>query len=306
MHPVDIRDLDLNLLRLFDAVYRLRSVSRAALALNLSQPAASQGLTRLRLQVRDPLFVRESRGVRPTPRADRLALAVQPAITSLEEALNEGQRFDPSRSRMTLRLHLSDIGEARFLPELMAALHREAPAVRVHSFPLPHEQIATALDAGMIDFAIGFLPAVRGTQRVELLRDRYAVLLREGHPLLAAAGPRGLGLAALKRLEFVAVRSHAETLRILQQLGLQERLRLTSSHFLALPAIVRTTDLGVVMPREIARGFAGGGYAVAEPRLPQRDFTVSLHWSRRFESDAAHRWMQGLLVRLFQERPARG
>lgn len=300
---MNIRDVDLNLLRLFDAVYRLRSVSRAAEALQLSQPAASQGLSRLRAQVHDALFVRAGQGVRPTPRADRLASAVQSAIATLEEALNEGERLDPRSARLVQRLHLSDIGEARFLPELMATLHREAPAVQVQSAPLPHDQIAGALDAGVIDFAIGFLPTVRGTQRSELLRDRYAVLLRAGHPLATALRDRAPRLADLSRLEFAAVRSHSETLRILQQLKLHERLRLTAAHFLALPAIVQRTDLALVMPRNIARGFAAGGeFALIEPRLPQRDFGVSLHWSRRFEPDPAHRWMRQLLLRLFKER----
>ena len=299
MHAVDIRHIDLNLLRLFDAVYRLRSVSRAADKLQLSQPAASQGLARLRTQVHDALFTRAGRGVRPTPRADRLATAVQSAIATLEEALNEGDRLDPRSARLVQRLHLSDIGEARFLPDLLATLHQEAPAVQVQSFPLPHDEIAGALDAGVIDFAIGFLPTVRGTQRADLLRDRYALLLRAGHPLAHGRSPR---LAELSRLEYAAVRSHSETLRILQQLKLHERVRLTAAHFLALPAIVQRTDLAVVMPRNIARGFAAGGaFTVVEPRLPQREFAVSLHWSRRFEPDPAHRWMRQLLLRLFRQ-----
>jgi DNA-binding transcriptional LysR family regulator len=299
---MNINDLDLNLLRLFDMVYRLRSVSRAAEALNLSQPAASQGITRLRLKLKDALFVRAPGGVRPTPRADRLALIVQAAMASIEEALNEGERFDPTRSQMTLRLHLSDIGEARFLPDLMASLHEEAAKVKVLSFPLPHGEIAGALDSGVIEFAIGFLPSTRGTSKTELLRDRYAVLIRAEHPLIAGRRGRTFSATELERLEYVAVRSHSETLRILEQLGLQDRLRLTSSHFLALPAIVRRTDLAVVMPLDIARGFAaGGGYAVVETRLPDSEFIVSLHWSKRFESDPAHRWMHALLLRLFKE-----
>jgi DNA-binding transcriptional LysR family regulator len=299
MHAVNIKDVDLNLLRLFDAVYRLRSVSRAADKLQLSQPAASQGLARLRTQVHDALFTRAGRGVRPTPRADRLATAVQSAIATLEEALNEGDRLDPRSARLVQRLHLSDIGEARFLPDLLATLHQEAPTVQVQSFPLPHDEIAGALDAGVIDFAIGFLPTVRGTQRADLLRDRYALLLRAGHPLAHGRSPR---LAELSRLEYAAVRSHSETLRILQQLKLHERVRLTAAHFLALPAIVQRTDLAVVMPRNIARGFAAGGaFTVVEPRLPQREFAVSLHWSRRFEPDPAHRWMRQLLLRLFRQ-----
>lgn len=106
----------------------------------------------------------------------------------------------------------------------------------------------------------------------------------------------------LAQLEYVAVRSHSETIRILQLLRLEDRGRLTAAHFLALPAIVRTSDLGVVMPRAIAAGFAaGGGHIIIEPQLPLREFTVSLHWSRRYENDLAHRWIRALVVRLFRQ-----
>lgn len=292
-----IKDIDLNLLRLFEAVYRLGSVSRASEALGLSQPAASQGLTRLRRCLGDALFVRAGGGVRPTPRAQRLAQAVQTAIGLLEAALNEAEHFAPERSPMHLRLHLSDIGEARFLPALMAALHRQAPLAQISSWPLPHERITDALDSGQIDFAIGFLPSVTQTQRQALFSDSYCVLLRAGHAL-ASAQP---SLALLARLDYVAVRSHAETLRILQQLQLQDRLRLYSSNFLALPEIVKRTDLAAVMPRNIALNFAASGeLAVLALALPQSEFSVALHWSRRFEADPVHLWARQLLGSLYQ------
>lgn len=294
-----IDQLDMNLLRLFEAVYRLGSVSRAADALGLSQPAASQGLTRLRLALGDALFVRTGGSMRPTLRAERLASVVQPAIASIQDVLRDDDAFNPSRSTMTLRLHMSDIGEARLLPELVAALHREAPGIRVQTAPLPHAQIADALETGAIHFALGFLPSVSGTERMELLTDRYAVLVRAGHPLLAAK-QKPPKVKDLRRLEFVAVRSHAETFRILQELGLDSKLVLTSEHFLALPAIIERTDLAVVMPRAIALRFINTErYALLSNTLPRSTFTVSLHWSRRFNLDPAHQWLRRLFVELF-------
>lgn len=301
IHVVNNHQLDMNLLRLFEAVYRLGSVSRAADALGLSQPAASQGLTRLRLALGDALFVRAHGRMRPTLRAERLASVVQPAMTAIHDVLKDEDSFDPARSTMTLRLHMSDIGEARLLPELMAALHRDAPGIRVQTTPLPQSEIADALETGSIHFALGFLPSVSGTERVELLRDRYAVVVRAGHPLLSAAKAR-TSIQALRRMEYVASRSHSETLRILQQLGLDSRLVLTSAHFLALPAIIARTDLAVVMPQAIVRRFVDADrYALLPADLPRSTFTVSLHWSRRFESDPAHRWMRQLFVRLFKD-----
>jgi DNA-binding transcriptional LysR family regulator len=299
MRPVHINALDLNLLRLFDAIGRTRNVSRAAELLDITQPAASQGLARLRTLLHDPLFVRAGAGVRPTPKAEALGSAVREALAILEQALNAQASFDPASARQVFRLHLSDIGEARFLPELMAALLRAAPGVRVETMPLPAAEIAPALDDGRIDLAFGFLPQVQGTEQVALLRDRYIVLLRAGHPLLRTRRKAG-DLQWLRELELVAVRTHSDTLRILELLQLQDRLRLTTHHFLVLPAIVRATDLAVVMPRNIALGFAEqGGYALVEPALPLAEFTVSLHWSRRHASEPARAWLRQFIVDLF-------
>jgi DNA-binding transcriptional LysR family regulator len=297
-----LNDVDLNLLRLFDAVYRARSVSRAAERLGLTQPAASQGLTRLRTLIRDPLFMRAAGGVQPTPKADRLAPAVASALSTLELALGESAGFEAATAQRTFRIHMSDIGEGRFLPELMVALREQAPGVRIETLPLPREQITDALDSGRIDFAFGFLPMVRDTQRAELLRDRYIVLLRQGHPFTRKRRTGAALLQALRELEFVSVRTHSDTLRILQRLRVEDRLRLTTEHFMVLPAIVRATDLAVVMPLDIAQRFAAhGGYAIVEPPVPGRDFTVSLHWSRRFEAEPGNQWLRGQIEALFRE-----
>ncbi len=297
-----IADVDLNLLRLFDAVYRARSVSRAAERLGLTQPAASQGLTRLRTLLGDPLFMRAPGGVKPTPRADRLAPAVASALATLELALADAAGFEPAAAQRTFRIHMSDIGEGRFLPELISALRERAPGVRLETLPLPRTEVTDALDGGRIDFAFGFLPQVRDTQRLELLRDRYIVLLRAGHPFTRRKRSGAALLQALRELEFVNVRTHEDTLRILQRLKVEDRLRLTTEHFMVLPAIVRATDLAVVMPRNIAQGFAAeGGYAIVEPPVAGRDFTVSLHWSRRFEADPGNAWLRGLIGELFRE-----
>jgi DNA-binding transcriptional LysR family regulator len=299
-----LKDIDLNLLRLFDAVCRTRNVSRAADLLDITQPAASQGLARLRSLLGDPLFVRAGGGVQPTPKAQRLADAVRQSLGTLEQALNASAAFEPANARRVFRIHMSDIGEARFLPELMAALRVHAPQVRVETLPLAPGAIAQSLDDGQIDFAFGFLPTVDETRRQELLKDTYIVLVREGHPLLKPKRRRNGEdwLALLRRLELVAVRTHSDTLRILELLQLQDQLRLTTHHFLVLPAIVKATDLAVVMPRNIAQGFAEqGGYAIIEPPLPLREFTVSLHWSRRHEADPANEWLRGFIVKLFAQ-----
>lgn len=300
------KPLDLNLLRLFSEVHRLGSVSRAAEALGLTQPAASQGLARLRVQLKDPLFVRAPGGVKPTARASELAVTVRDTLQALGQAIDASHRFDPRSSRRQFRLHMSDIGEARFLPQLMALLNREAPGVRVSTLPLPPGRIAEALDEGEIDFAFGFLPQVKQTRQQLLLKDRYAVLLREGHPALAplmAASSKPVRQRILRELGFVAVRSHADTLRILQHEGLEDRLRLTTQNFMVLPTIVRETDLGAITPYSIGQDLSREwGCAVVDPGFGRNEMAVSLHWSHRFEAEAGHRWFREQVLGLFRQR----
>jgi DNA-binding transcriptional LysR family regulator len=261
--------------------------------LGLSQPATSQAISRLRLALKDALFVRVQGGVEPTPKARRLAVAVRFAMSTLESALLETEEFDPHTARRTFRLHLTDTGEALFLPRLISALTRMAPGIALHSFALPQDEIVSALDNGRIDFAIGFLPDVAGSQSVELMRDRHIVVLRRDHPLTEIAG-----------IEFVAVvRPHSETMSLMQHLGMDKRVKLTASHFLALPQIVQATDLGAVVPLRIAEQFflPSGAYKTADPQFP--DFVVSLHWSKRFEHDPAHEWLRALLMDLYASSP---
>ncbi len=303
IHIMNIEQLDLNLLRLFAAVYRSNSVSRAAEQLQLSQPAASNGLTRLRLFFGDPLFARAHGGVRPTALADQLFGSVSSALDLIAGALSESERFEPRASKRVFRMHMSDIGEARFLPELMAALSVQAPGLTIECRALAQPDIAPMLDSGELDFAFGFLPLVTDTRRIDLVADRYVVLVRRDHPILLEDLKRR-GVAPLRRLDFAAVRSHSETLLILERMKLRQRVRLLASHFLALPSIVAATDLAVVMPSLIAREFAArDGSAIIEPQVARRDLLVSLHYSQRRESDPGHRWLRGLIERLSRQQP---
>jgi DNA-binding transcriptional LysR family regulator len=132
------------------------------------------------------------------------------------------------------------------------------------------------------------------------LDDRYVILLRKGHPVLKQNTLQGLPLKTLSQLEFAAVRTHADTLRILERMRWQHQLRLTVSHFLSLPEIVRGSDLAVLMPRNFAQGFAAAGeLEMLEPALPLQDFTVSMHWSVRFDKDPCMNWLRQALLRNF-------
>ncbi|MEP6739747.1 MAG: LysR family transcriptional regulator [Caldimonas sp.] len=298
-----IRDLDLNLLRVFDAVHRQRSVSRAAEVLGLSQPAVSQALARLRLLMKDALFIRVAGGVMPTAVADTFAHSVQQALVLLEQGLNASARFEPGHAQRTFRIHMSDIGEAEFLPGLMHRVRRDAPGVRIETQQLDYAQIEDALDTGKIDFAFGYLPGVEKTEQQKLFPERYVVLARADHPVLTARPSR----KSLAELDYIVVRHHTETARVLDRMALSGKIRLSIPHFMVIPAIVSATDLAVILPMRIAAKFAATGkFRIARPRWAIGDFVIALHWSRRAAADPAGRWLRSLAIELFREPARRG
>ncbi len=296
---MNIADIDLNLLQTFDAIYAEASVSRAAERLGVSQPTVSHALARLRALHRDPLFVRRASGVAPTAKADRLADAVRQALRILDVAINDTERYDPAASERTFRLHMTDIGEAVFLPPLMAALAHRAPNVRVEVHQLDTGDILPALESARIDLALGYIPSLGNAEKTLLLSERYVVVMRRQHPLAQTRSSR----AALAKLDYALVRSHPATARALEALGLTGRVRLSTPHFMVLPRILAETDLAVVMPSRLYDVFAQmGDYAVWRSRVGLPAFDVSVHWAWRFVGDAGNRWLRELIVSLFREK----
>lgn len=294
MHSMNVGDIDLNLLHVFAAVHQARSVSRAAERLGLSQPATSHALTRLRLVLRDPLFVRVAGGVKPTPKADQLVRQVQAALQLLDAALHEADHFDAASSQRRFTMHMSDIGADEFLPPLMRELRQHAPGLQVEAQQLPPADIGPALEAGRLDLAFGNLRGLAGTESQVLLDERYVVLLRRGHPFARSRKDR----AALEALEYILVASHAEPARALHLLGLEPRIRLTLPHFMVAPAILAATELAVIMPtRPALRMAARHALQVVQADFGLPPFQVSMHWTWRQAGDPGHRWLREVITR---------
>src|SRR5262247_539925 len=157
---MNVQDLDLNLLRVFDSVLHERNVTAAAARLGLTQPAVSNALARLRAQFGDALFVRTAGGMDATPFARGLAEPVRQALALLESALAHGPGFDPASATRAFRFYMSDLGQVEFLPPLVERVQRLAPAVRLEAVAVDIEDIAGALASGVLDVAMGFLPGL--------------------------------------------------------------------------------------------------------------------------------------------------
>src|SRR5258706_15219665 len=185
---MNVRDVDLNLLRVFDAVLRERGVTTAAVGLGLTQPAVSNALSRLRGVCGDPLFVRTASGMDATPFARELAEPVRQALALLDSALAHGPGFDPASATRAFRFYMSDLGQIEFLPPLLERVQRDAPGVRLEAAGLDVEDIGAALAAGALHLAGGFLAGLPGPgPRRALFRHPHFIPLRPHQPITHTA-----------------------------------------------------------------------------------------------------------------------
>jgi len=295
---VNVRDLDLNLLRVFDAVLRSRSVTAAAAQLALTQPAASNALARLRAAFGDALFLRTPQGMEPTPFARELAEPVRQALALLESALAHGPGFDPATSGRSFRFYMSDLGQIEFLPPLLERVRRIAPQVRLEAPALEPEHVADALSAGSLDLAVGFLPALGPPlRRQPLFRDPYLCLMRADHPISTLTKKRFLEASHV----LVTYRGgHRVVEEALVRAGLGPRIVLRVPHFTVVPMVLERTDLILTLPARVARVFERRGTLKAlPPPVPIAAADVAVHWHERSDADAGNRWLREQLAGLF-------
>src|SRR6478735_3139980 len=184
--------LDLNLLRVFDAVMTEQNLTRAAGRLAMTQPAVSNALRRLREALGDELLIRTAHGVNPTPRAEQLWPAVRRALSELEEAIVPEQSFDIATAQTTFRMAMADATAALWLPALVRSIEREAPGLTIRMVPLTTREPRPMLLRGDIDLAVGFFPGVAAQLSYEtaspirherLYSGTYVAVMRKNHPL---------------------------------------------------------------------------------------------------------------------------
>jgi DNA-binding transcriptional LysR family regulator len=299
---MNVQDVDLNLLRVFDAVLHERGVTPAAARLGLTQPAVSNALARLRAVFGDALFVRTGAGMDATPFARELAEPVRQALALLESALAHGPGFDPGTSTRAFRFYMSDLGQIEFLPPLVERVQASAPGVRLESVALDVENINGALAAGALDLAVGFLPALGPpVRRQALFCDPYVCLMRADHPAIGKTLTRQKFLEASHAL--VSYRGgHRVIEEALERAGLARRIALRVPHFTVVPMVLERTDLILTLPLRVARVYEKrGNFKSLPPPVPIPPAEVAVHWHERFEADPGNRWLREQLSELFAD-----
>lgn len=295
--------LDLNLLHVFDTIYREGNLTRAARVLHLTQPAVSHSLARLREHFGDPLFSRQGNRMVPTPLARRFLESMRPGLNQIQSAVNQFHAFDPTSHRKTFSLALRDVLESTFLPKLMTRLD-DYPDIEIISQRIARRDMETLLASGRLDFAVDvLLPVGEQTAHEQLRRDKPMVIARQGHPL----SHKPLSMEDYVAASHILVSSRTEGPGVedfaLARLGLQRRIRLRCQHFYAACQVVESSDLLLTMPATYARQVARNNnicLLVPPPDLPDHD--AHLYWHRAYEKEPALLWLRKLFHEVTQEQ----
>lgn len=302
MGAEDRLDIDLQHLRAFEATYRLRSLTRAAMELDLTQPALSKSLRTLRERFGDPLFVRTPRGMEPTPRTEEMIGAVRRALRIVDVELRSRTTFDPASDTRVFSFYASDLGTLHFLQPYLAYAARHAPGLQFRVVSLAGANMPVGL-AEEVDLAVGGFPEFgAGIFQQRLFADPYVCLVSADHPRI---GERFTLEDYARERHIVASvagtgHQHAQVeSRILEACG-AGRIAARAPSFLALPFMLRGTAYVFTLPEAHARRFLVlGGLRIVPCPLPLAPLEIYQYWHERKHHDPAHRWFRQLTFELF-------
>lgn len=286
---------DLNLLLHLDALMSMRSISRAAEHVGVSQPAMSAALSRLRKLFNDPLLVREGTSWQPTLRAQALQQEFQPLLAHWQRATGPREDFDPRHSARTVTLYATDYMQFTLLPRVVPGLAREAPHIHLRVMPARLLHGLSMLDTNHVELLAGYFPDPTLNLRARFLYEEPAVcIVRQDHPCLS----RRWNLDTYLRYGHVDLAAHTGYFsgaidRMLQGLNRRRNVVATLSSYMVCPYIVAQSDLIATTPRSIARAVArNAGLAVLDVPLKLPPLSVSLYWHERHQDDPAHAWLR--------------
>ncbi len=301
---MDIKDIDLNLLVIFQQLLRERRVSAVAVNLGLTQPTVSNALNRLRQQLGDDLFLRTSKGMEPTAYAMQLAEPIGYALSAIQETLNQRTRFEPANSQRKFIVGMNDIGEIYFLPKLMEMLASIAPGISLSTIRNTGASLADDMEAGRIDLAIGWLPHLKsGFFQRRLFVQEHVCMFRSGHLLDTKSPLTKDEYEAANHVVVSAVGTgHATVDASIGKLGIKRKAVLTVPHFVAIGHILATTDMIATVPERFARHCVDPfNLRYVELPLTLPEIGVNLFWHSRFHKEPGNQWLRGVIFDQFSD-----
>jgi DNA-binding transcriptional LysR family regulator len=294
--PNDLRAVDLNLLKAFDAILTEGAVTRAGNRIGLSQPAMSAALVRLRDLFEDRLFVRTPGGMEPTARARELAGPIQRALREIEEALRNSPEFNPARARRTFVVGMTEYAEVALVERLTELLRQQSDSIDLRLRSIAKVEYLDLLDEGGIDAFVGHADEVPPRfLSASLLKDPLVLLARRGHPIFKTQ----ISMGDLVKWPQILVSPTGEARGavdpILKRKGVERRVALTVGTYLGIPLALQSSDLTSNVPQQIAARLSKVLPLCSAP-LPFRHVVASeLVWHGRNEADRAQSWLRHLI-----------
>ncbi|MGH1487393.1 MAG: LysR family transcriptional regulator [Cellvibrionaceae bacterium] len=308
---MNVDTFDLNLLVCFDVLMRERNVSRAAEKLNISQPAMSNSLKRLRHHFGDPLLVRTTQGMEPTEKALELEPLVRQSLGAAEEALSPKESFDPANSQRVFRILVSDYVEGTLISSLVAYLQSHAPGLSLDILTLSDGSFQD-LEKGAIDLAINRFDSIpQSFYKRTIWQDSFSCLLTEGHSLIDSntlenyldashiwVSKTGIGVGT--GMSQSSDRGWVDN--ALTDLGYERQISVFTRHYQIIPLLVQQTNLVATMPTRAALAYKDHpGLAIIDPPFTINPIEINMVWSPILHHNSAHQWIRQTLVELAEK-----
>jgi DNA-binding transcriptional LysR family regulator len=291
--------IDFRLLSVFDEIYKTRSVTAAAEALELSQPAVSVALSKLRHHFGDPLFVRTSNGMEPTPFGAGLVHPVRAVLDAVGVVLDHRSDFDPASSDRSFRICMTDLSQLVLLPKLWEKLRGNAPNMRIEISPLSPDT-GRLLESGQADLALGLVPQLdAGFYQQLLFRQNFVCMVSSEHPRITDE----LTLQQFEAEDHAVIGSSGSAPLIIEReiarQGIKRRIALQIPSFIGAALVIEHTDLLITIPRRLGDLLhSRGAFRVLPVPFPLPEYEVKQHWHERFHHDPGNRWLRRVVSEL--------
>ncbi|MBB5576680.1 LysR substrate-binding domain-containing protein [Rhizobium paranaense] len=298
---------DLNLLPVFLALMEERSVTRAAARLGITQPALSNSLNRLRETLRDPLFIRERYGIKPTQLAEEIAPTIEAALAQLDDLVFNQQEFRPAEAERLFTIAPNSYAELVLMPALAARMLELAPGIKLRMTPFGNDLAETGIVSGTTAMVLGRIVDPPDNLVVQhLMDDGLACVVRRNHPEIGDHISREQ-FESLKHVNVLPPgRLRAGLFQALGQQNLKREVAVSVTHFLAVPEMLVVTDYCATLPRLICRSLERDPrLKVLPPPVDLGTFPVQMAWHLRYRHDPAHRWLRSMIGELAREMTAK-
>ena len=305
---MNVNRIDLNLLVYLDALLRERNVTQAANQLNLSQPAMSNGLRRLREVFGDPLLVRTSEGMTPTERALELAPVVREVLSAVDRAVQPRTDFEPAEAHRVFRIMASDYAESTLFPAVLGKLRNLAPGLTL-DIMTPSDVSFLDVEPGKVDMVINRFDSMpQSFHQIHLWNDSFTCLLSPDNPVLddftldnyleanhVWVSKTGMGVGVgvnpddVQRLGWVDA--------ALNKLGKKRQIRVFTRHYQAAMTLAEQTDLIVTLPTRAAQLKRNDPRVVLrDPPLAIPPLELKMAWSPLLQHNPANKWLRKLIA----------